>query len=86
MTIPFGMFLALTAVSGGSLALLAVGAIFLLASIVSVVGGIRVRRQSVRDHAPATAFGKANPAFDGDGKTLPTGGVPLSWIGNVPGT
>ena len=85
LTIPFGMFLALTAsLSGGSLALLAVGAIFLLASIVSVVGGIRVRRQSARDHAPATALGKADPAFDGDRKTLPTGGVPLSWI--VPGT
>lgn len=87
LTIPFGTSLAITAsMSGGSLALLAVGVIFLLASIVSVVGGIRVRRQSARDHAAATASGKANPAVDGDRKTLPTGGVPLSWIGNVLGT
>jgi hypothetical protein len=87
LTIPFGAFLAITAsLSGGSLALLGGGVIFLLASIASVVGGIRVRRQSARDHAAATASGKANPAFDGDRKTLPTGGVPLSWIGNVPGT
>lgn len=30
--------------------------------------------------------GKANPAFDGDRTTLPTDGVPLGWIGNLPGS
>ncbi|MBG6215535.1 hypothetical protein RCH23_003481 [Cryobacterium sp. CAN_C3] len=87
LTIPFSIYRSFNAsLSGFSLGLMAGGVVLLGASIFFVVCGVRVRRRALREHAVASVMGKANPAFDGDRKTLPTGGVPLSWIGHVPGS
>ncbi|MDJ0377475.1 hypothetical protein [Cryobacterium sp. PH31-L1] len=80
LLIPFGIFQ-----SAAGSAWFVVGGVVLLAdSAWLVVIGTRMRRRAQRDHAVATAFGKANPAFDEDRKPVPTAGVPLGWIGNVP--
>jgi hypothetical protein len=60
------------------------GAIALVAGIALWTHGLRARRATVAAHSPVTAQGKANPAFDEDRKTVPTGGTPASWAGFTP--
>lgn len=87
LMLPFGVFqLATASMSVVSLGLVIAGALLLTASVLLVVRGITVRRRAVREHAAVSAFGKANPAFGEDRKTVPTGGVPISWMGGVPGS
>ncbi|MBG6215126.1 MAG: hypothetical protein LH475_03265 [Cryobacterium sp.] len=87
LTLPLGVYLLMTvANSAGSLGLVAGGIILLAVSVLLAVSGVQALKQSLRKHATVTAFGKANPAFGEDRKNLPTGGVPLSWIGNVAGS
>jgi hypothetical protein len=62
------------------------GAMLLAGGVIAVLSGLRGRRRAETMHAPVTESGKANPAFDEDRRPLPTGGVPLGWIGNVPGS
>jgi len=62
----------------------AAGAVALAAGIALWIHGVRERRAIGAMHAPTTAQGKANPSFDEDRKTVPTGGTPASWAGFTP--
>jgi hypothetical protein len=62
------------------------GVALLAAGVLTLVGGARARRRAASVHAPVTAAGRANPAFGEDRQPLPTGGVPINWIGGVPGS
>ena len=87
LILPFGIYqLAIGPVALAPFIEAVGGAALLAGGVVVVVSGVRGRRRAERMHAPVTESGKANPAFDKDRQPLPTGGVPLGWIGNVPGS
>ncbi|GAA3861828.1 hypothetical protein GCM10022381_02630 [Leifsonia kafniensis] len=62
------------------------GGALLAGGVCLIVSGVRGRRRAESMHKPDTENGQANPAFDEDRQPLATGGVPLGWIGNVPGS
>ena len=65
--------------------LLVVGGLLALAVGVALfVVGRRQRRAIAAERSPRSAHGKANPAFDEDRRSVPTGGQPASWAGFSP--
>ncbi|MGO4102532.1 hypothetical protein AB4Y63_01130 [Leifsonia sp. YAF41] len=62
------------------------GAALLARGVVIVVREVRARRRAERLRASFSESGKANPLFDEDRRPLPTGGIPIAWMGNVPGS
>jgi hypothetical protein len=87
LVLPLGIYQLVSApVSVVSVVEVVAGVALLAAGVAVIVNGMRVRRAAVRVHAPETPGGRGNPRFDEDRKSLPTGGVPISWIGGVPGS
>ena len=87
LLLPFGISQLTTGVVAALPVLEVVGGVALLAGgVVIVVREVRARRKAERLHASVVEIGKANPLFDEDRRPLPTGGTPIAWIGNVPGS
>jgi hypothetical protein len=86
LTLPLGLYqIASTSMSVLTVVEILAGFVLLVAGVAVILRGLRMRREALRSIAPEAMTGRANPAFDEDRKSLPTGGVPHNWIGNVPG-